>query len=179
MRIAFSTTLLVCLAVFYPVLAQDESPVETPAEKKFPRVDATDKKALGEHLGKKVTVFGLIKSTKDWDGGANFLNFDSREFMLVCFESEYANFPDGKPAKLYKGKHVEVTGYINEYKKKLQIKLTHPGQIKIVDPKKEAKEKAEADAKAKKEKADSKAKGDTQKEKPKPKKVDPKKYFCD
>ena len=172
MRAAFAALLLASLAVLFPSLAQDDAPKDTPAKKEFPRVDATDKKALAEHLGKKVTVFGLIKSTKDWDGGANFLNFESSEFMLVCFESEYANFPEGKPAKIYNGKHVEVTGYINEYKKKLQIKLIDPGQINIVDPK-----KRKADEKQK-EKSDPKAKPQEKKEKPKPKKVDPKKYFC-
>ena len=146
------------------------------APKAPPRVDAKDKVALREHLGKKATVFGRIKTAKDWDGGANFLNFDGGEFMLVCFESEYANFPEGKPAEIYRDKHLEVTGYINEYKGKLQIKLTNPGQIKVVDPAAEGKKKADeegADAEAKSGKSEK----DGEKKAP-PKKVDPKKYFC-
>ena len=159
-------------------LSQEEAAKETvdsgasaaKALRKLPRLDAKDKETLREHLGRKAIVTGLIKTTKDWDGGANFLNFDGRECMLVCFESEYANFPDGKPAKTYRGKHIEVTGYINEYKGKLQIKLTNPGQIKVVEPAAE-KKAPETQKKDETPKAE-------EKEKSKLKKVDPKKYFC-
>lgn len=144
--------------------AQDEA-----EQKTYERVDSKDEKALRENLGKKVTVFGLIKRVKKWDGGANFLNFDGDKFMLICFESEYPNFPDGQPADVLKDKNVEVTGYVNEYKGKLQIKLTHPAQVKIVEPVAVVDETAADDKK--KEKKD-------EEPKKKPGKVDPKKYFC-
>ncbi|MDA0812424.1 MAG: hypothetical protein O3C21_08585, partial [Verrucomicrobia bacterium] len=112
--------------------AQEELQEATDEQKTYTRVDTKDEKAIRENLGKKVTVFGTIKRTKKWDGGANFLNFDGDKFMLVCFESEYPNFPDGLPADTLLDKNVEVTGYINEYKGKLQIKLTHPAQITII-----------------------------------------------
>lgn len=150
--------------------AQDAAPSD---QKTYTRVDSTDEEALRENLGKKVTVFGVIKRTKKWDGGANFLNFDGNKFMLVCFESEYTNFPDGQPADLLKDKNVEVTGYINEYKGKLQIKLTHPDQVKIVEA-----EKPEAAAEKKGEQEDKKGKANAKEEEKKPAKVDPKRYFC-
>ena len=166
---AVAFTLTFCL-VTSALHAQDAA--DKAAEKTYPRVDTKDEIALRENLGKKVTVFGLIKRTKKWDGGANFLNFDGNKFMLVCFESEYSNFPNGLPATTLRDKNIEVTGYINEYKGKLQIKLTHPDQIKIIEPPKERAAAAEKkDGKeAKKEKAKEPA--------VKPKKVDPKRYFC-
>ena len=156
-----------------PVNAQDaqDKAAEPAAEKTYPRVDTKDEVALRENLGKKVTVFGLIKRTRNWDGGANFLNFDGGKFMLICFESEYPNFPDGLPAATLKEKNVEVTGYINEYKGKLQIKLTHPDQIKIIEPVKDAAAtEKNSDKDTEKRKAEEPA--------AKPEKVDPRKYFC-
>ncbi|MCB1097781.1 MAG: hypothetical protein KDN22_19570 [Verrucomicrobiae bacterium] len=165
-------TLITALAVNSPATLQAQDlPVD---EKTYTRVDTRDEKALRENLGKKVTVFGVIKRTKKWDGGANFLNFDGDKFMLVCFESEYPNFPDGLPADTLRDKNVEVTGYINEYKGKLQIKLTHPAQIKIVERVKADTEKKEGDA----EKDQGTKAEETKEPAVKPEKVDPKKYFC-
>ena len=164
---------LLCCVLVPTLAAQETEEIEGNGKKVYPRIDTKDESALRENLGKKVTVFGLIKRTKDWDGGANFLNFDGGKFMLVCFESEYANFPDGRPAHTLKDKHIEVTGYINEYKGKLQIKLTHPAQIKIIEPAAKTAEAEEGREDAQK------GKGKKSPAKPeKPKKVDPKKYFC-
>mgnify|MGYP002628047804 CR=1 FL=1 len=157
--------------------SQEESQEVADEQKAYTLVDTKDEKALRENLGKKVTVFGTIKRTRKWDGGANFLNFDGEKFMLICFESEYPNFPDGLPADTLQDKNVEVTGYINEYKGKLQIKLTDPAQIKLIEP---VKEDAAGD---KKKGDDAKAgegvkKDEAKEPAAKPKKVDPKKYFC-
>ena len=150
--------------------AGSDSAVQKPA---IPRLDATVEKALREHLGHKATVFGKIKRTKASDKGITFLNFEGYKFVLVCFESEYANFPDGPLETTMRDKYVEATGYISEYKGKLQIKLTQPDQIKIVQPPAPPSDSAEKDKQKKKKGTDSKDKKEA-----KPKKVDPKKYFC-
>ena len=85
-----------------------DKPAPAPSvSKEIPRIDAKDGEALREALGKEATIHGRITRTKDWNGGANFLDFEGGRFMLVCFESNYANFPKGRPAVIYRDKRVE------------------------------------------------------------------------
>lgn len=180
---ALALSLLVSVGAF----AQDE-------KAKPARIDAKDEKALRAAIGKRATVIGKIDRTKDWGGGANFLDFAGKKFSLVCFEPNYEKFVDekGKPSKpafLYKDKDVEVTGTIGEHKGKLQIKLTSPGQIKVLDAKEVAEKKAATSEKTEKSDGDKKKVAPTGKKdkalvkkvdstRKDTKKVDPKKYFC-
>lgn len=135
------------------------------------RVDADDEQALRENLGKKTIVCGLIQHAREWNGGASFLNFAGGKLLLVCFESEYVNFPGGRPAATMRDKRVEVTGYISEYRGKLQIKLTHPDQVRVINPAADAGNPPNVGGENE---------GNAKEPAPEasPAKVDPAKYFC-
>ncbi len=87
---------------------------------------------LRANLNKQVTVRGRVASTGQSRSGHQFLNFASSELTAVCYPEHVANFHDGKPAKIYRGKNVELTGKLELYKNKLQIRLRDPAQIRIV-----------------------------------------------
>jgi hypothetical protein len=97
------------------------------------RVLAQDVPALRTLAGRSVTVCGRVTGTAVSDSsGHHFLNFDNREFSVICFATDLGNFATGKPAELYKGRDVEITGVLERYREKLQIRLRDPAQIKIV-----------------------------------------------
>ena len=99
------------------------------------RIKASNVVSLRELVGQEVTVYGPIASTGASSGsGHNFLNFANSELTAVCFAPDVANFKAGKPADVYRGKDVELTGKVEVFRGKLQIKLSQPQQIKIVDP---------------------------------------------
>ena len=151
-----------------------EEPAEAPATNELPRVSAGDIEGVKKLIGKKAVVFGKVISANESEKvGMSFLDLDGGKFTVVCFKDNYSKFPDAQsPAKLYKGKTIEITGDIFEYRKggkgspQPEIKLTDPAQIKVIEAAKD--EKGGKDAKEKKE------------EKPKKeetKRVPAKKYF--
>ena len=93
---------------------------------------------LRENLGKIVTVRGRIATTGASRSGLQFLNFDNSELTAVCYPEHVAKFRAGKPVDLYREQHVELIGKIELYRNKLQIRLSAPSQIQIVDEKKVA-----------------------------------------
>jgi DNA/RNA endonuclease YhcR with UshA esterase domain len=130
-------------ALLPSVSAQDAQPA--PAVDAAPTVDANDDAAVRALLGKNATVFGLITSNHpSAKVGMTFIELAGGKFTVVSWKNSYAKFgPDG-PSKLYpKGQVLEITGTIEEYKGKLQIKLTDPSQAKVLPP-----PPAEGDAKA-------------------------------
>jgi hypothetical protein len=99
-----------------------------------PRVKAANVVALGELVGQRVTVYGRVGSTAtSRRSGAQFLNFESSEFSVVCLAADLPKFKAGQPADIFRGHEVEVTGTLERYQGKLQIKLTDPAQIKLAD----------------------------------------------
>jgi hypothetical protein len=146
----------------------------------LPRVSAGDIEGVKNLVGKKAVVFGKVISANEVEkSGTSFLELDGGKFTVVCFKENYSKFEGGQsPAKIYKGKDIEVTGEIFEYRGKTgkgspqpEIKLTDPTQIKVISAEKKDEGK---DAKDKKETAPE-GKSDAGKETPK--KVNPKKYF--
>ena len=107
-------------------LAKDEAPA-------VKRVKASNVVELRDHVSKRVTVYGRIESTGTASSGHNFLNFYGKQVAVFCHKNDVAKFKDGKPAALYKGKDVEITGVLSLYRSKLQLKLTDPSHIKIID----------------------------------------------
>ncbi len=97
------------------------------------RVLAQDVPALRTLAGRSVTVCGRVTGTAVSDSsGHHFLNFDNREFSVICFAADLGNFTAGKPAESYKAREIEITGVLERYRDKLQIRLRDPAQIKIV-----------------------------------------------
>ena len=119
--------LLAATGIFAPGCVAKE---EAPAAK---RIKATNVVELKDNASQRVTVYGRIESTGAASSGHNFLNFSGKQVAVFCHKDDVAKFTAGKPAELYKGKDVEVTGVLSLYQGKLQLKLTDPEHIKIVD----------------------------------------------
>jgi hypothetical protein len=106
----------------------------------LPRANALEEDAVRALVGKKSTITGKVTDTFESPKGMTFLNLDGGKFTLVAYKEAYANFEGGSPAKLYKGKTIEVTGEVFIYRAKgaskedpgkLEIKLKSPDQIKV------------------------------------------------
>ena len=169
MKLALLLTALACT----PLLRaaddkKDAAPAkeEKPADSKeaapvneLPRVSAGDIEGVKKLIGKKAVVFGKVISAKAVEkSGISFLDLDGGKFTVVCFKDNYSKFEGGQsPANLYKGKDIEVTGEIFEYKKggkgspQPEIKLTEPSQVKVIEA-----AKPDKDAKGSSDKKDSK-----------------------
>ena len=156
-------TLLLSALVFAPLLraaddkkdtapAKEEKSAETkdapaPAAAALPRVSAGDIEGVKKLVGQQAVVYGKVISARAVDRiGMSFLDLDGGKFTVVSWKDAYAKFPGGQsPAAIYKGKTIEVTGKIEEYKKgaasspQPQIKLTDPSQIKVIEDAKDAK----------------------------------------
>jgi hypothetical protein len=90
---------------------------------------------LRQRLGQVTTVTGYIERTSRSSSGHHFLNFGSSELSVVCFQEHVSRFKDWSPADEFKNKNVAVTGTIELYRDKLQIRLEAPSQIRIVTSK--------------------------------------------
>jgi hypothetical protein len=86
---------------------------------------------LRERVGQRIQVIGFIERTSRSRAGHHFLNFGSSELTLVCFAEHVAKFKDAPPAEAFKNQDVTVTGTIELYRGKLQIRLEDPSQIQI------------------------------------------------
>ena len=110
------------------------------------RILASHTAALRKQVGHEVTVVGRIARTGQSQGGMQFLNFADGELTVVCRSEDVANFQDGEPVEAYRGQDVEITGTVDLYRGKVQIRLREPSQIKV--------RKADEQAAAKSEPAD-------------------------
>lgn len=172
----------------------------------LPRAKAIEEDAVRALIGKKSIITGTVTAAFESPKGMTFLNLEGGKFTIVAWKESYEKFEGGSPAKLYKGKNVEVTGQVFEFRPKgaskddpgkLEIKLTSPDQVKILTPEaapkpedagkkddaKEAPDQKAPDPKKPAKEADAKpnAKPDTKTDAnsadAKPGAVDPKKYF--
>lgn len=96
-----------------------------------PRLAVNNSVELKKHQGQTVTVVGKISRATVSKSGHHFLNFYGSNLTVVCFKQELAKFDKGGPAKVYSNKEVHVTGKLETYKGKPQIKLTLPKQISL------------------------------------------------
>lgn len=116
------TLAIFVLAPAFILVAQDDA-----------KIAATDTETLKAREGDTVVVTGLIDRTGKAAAGINFLNFKDSEFVCVTFAQQVANFEDGAPADIFKGKWVEVRGKIEIFKGKPQIRLEDPSQITVIE----------------------------------------------
>ncbi len=103
------------------------------------RIRVSNVVSLRARVDKEVTVYGRVERTNKSRSGHQFLNFRDTELTVICRSADVANFKNGAPADRYRGKDVEVTGRLELYKEKLQIRLRDPRQIRIVQPETPAK----------------------------------------
>lgn len=120
-------SLLLLAGIFVHGVAAKEEAAKTK------RIKASNVVELRENASQRVTVYGRIESTGAASSGHNFLNFSGKQVTVFCHKNDVAKFKDGKPAEVYKGKDVEITGVLSLYQNKLQLKLTDPSHIKIID----------------------------------------------
>jgi DNA/RNA endonuclease YhcR with UshA esterase domain len=114
-------------------------------------IDASDKKAIDESMGKDVIITGQI-STAAWSSTGKVMNIefvDARESRLlaVVFERNREKLDEmfnGDLAKALTGAKVRLMGTLQEYggkseawKGRPQIIIDRPSQITIVEPAKE------------------------------------------
>jgi DNA/RNA endonuclease YhcR with UshA esterase domain len=114
---------------------------EAAVEEEAIAISATDTAALTANVGKQVIAEGVVVSAaKGPNDGARFLNFSDDTTGLSALIVP-AVYPDLKPLEEYEGKTVRVTGKLDPYKDKTQIRVSRIAQIEVV----EAPEPAAAD----------------------------------
>lgn len=128
---------ILVLALASAEAGAEEKPAEPPAAPAAPAVEpvkleSTDAAGIKAAVGKPAVVRGKVGKTRAWEGGITFLNLEGG-FTVVCFKKNLPNFPE-PPDKMCAGKMIEVSGKITEYKGKLQIEITKPEQVKVLDP---------------------------------------------
>lgn len=95
------------------------------------RVAANNAVELQKAVGKSIIVHGKVSRASVSKSGHHFLNFYSSKLTVVCFKSDLGGFPAGGPAKLWKEKEIDVSGKLELFKGKPQIKLTKASQVKL------------------------------------------------
>lgn len=98
------------------------------------RIDVTDWNTLRERVGQRVTVYGKISRATKSRAGDEFLNFAGSDLKLVCFRSDQRQFTDGTPVDRFADQDVEVSGLLELYQGRPQIRLKVPEQIRADGP---------------------------------------------
>lgn len=104
-----------------------------------PRVAANNSAKVKSLSGKTVTLFGKISRANQSKSGNHFLNFYSSDVTIFCAKKDAGKFKSGGPAKLFANKEIEVTGKLEDFKGKPQIKIVSPKQIQLANSKLAAK----------------------------------------
>jgi DNA/RNA endonuclease YhcR with UshA esterase domain len=136
MTAKFQLVVLTACLLFAPLARSQETavvtePVETAAVATITSLDATN------HIGKTATVCGTVTQTRFMSDSLNkytFINLDGRypdePFCIIIEQPDRINFSE-PPEITYRNKKVCVTGLIEKFKSKAQIKVKNPSQIKI------------------------------------------------
>ncbi len=130
----FPTVRLVCTAMAFAVLAFLTGPVHAAPEKVvLPLISATDATGLKAHVGQQVVVEGTVVSAgAGTNDGLRFLDFSAVEKRGFVAAVVPAVYPKLKPLETYIGRTLRVTGMLESYKKKTQIKVSRIRQIKVL-----------------------------------------------
>jgi DNA/RNA endonuclease YhcR with UshA esterase domain len=105
---------------------------EAAVEEAAVAISATDKAALTANVGKQVIAEGVVCCVAQGpNDGARFLNFSDDMTGLSALIVP-AVYPDLKPLEEYVGKTIKVTGKLEAYKDKTQIRVSRIAQIDVV-----------------------------------------------
>jgi hypothetical protein len=97
-------------------------------------IDATDIAVIDSKFGLRSTVIGKIsKITTLGSTGHKKINFENSEFYLFINKRVLDANPEWRPEAIA-GKRIQVEGEIAKYQDQLQIQISAPTQINIVDP---------------------------------------------
>jgi DNA/RNA endonuclease YhcR with UshA esterase domain len=156
--ICFAATALTSAVLSSLVRAADAPPADTSktqapaAELKI--IKPEDAK---DYEGQQVTVEFTVVGGRELDSGLCFLNSskdrdDPAGFTAFITKTGSAKFKENpataKPADLFAKKTIRVTGKIETYQKKFEIKVDDPSQITIVEEKPAEEKPAEGDKKS-------------------------------
>lgn len=94
------------------------------------KIPVDDAAALRDNVGKEVTVVGTVARTGKPVGGPQFLNFEGTEFTVVCLPGDLDRFAE-PPADAFNRKSLEVTGKVELYKGRLQMRIRNPSQVRV------------------------------------------------
>lgn len=102
---------------------------------KLPTVTVDNVAELRQRIGEEVIVTGTVSSTGQSSSGHQFLNFNAnRGFAVVVRSEDVKKFTDGKPSVIFKGKAVAMSGKLERFKDKVQLRLSSPSQIEVLKP---------------------------------------------
>lgn len=119
----------VMAALVIPVASLHAAPKKKAAA--VPVISVSNKELLKAHIGKEVAVEGVVVSTaKGTKDGMRFLNFSKAKTTGFVAGIVPAAYPKMQPLESYTGQSLRVTGTLEAYKKKTQIKVTKLSQIK-------------------------------------------------
>ena len=111
----------------------EEQTTEQTNQTSKPESVSTTSKSASKNIGKNAAVKGYVADVFK-NAKVAYLNFDGKfpknSFSAVVFKGDFSTFGD---LNRYRGKTVEVSGIITEYKGKPQIILKDPSQLKIVN----------------------------------------------
>jgi hypothetical protein len=120
------------LALLARAGGQDAAPGGVKATKAPPRVKASQSATLRDYVGQRVTVWGHVSRTGRSNSGHEFLNFDGSDVSAFIHKDDVAKFSRGGPAKQFENKTLEVTGLLEVFERRLQIRVREPSQIREV-----------------------------------------------
>ena len=126
------TVLLNLLAL--RAIAEDAKTNSVPKTEPPAKIMAAEAK---KHVGKNATVTGIVAEVNKAEKlvRLNFENaYPNQTFTAVIFSSNTNQFPE---VEKLKGKTVEVTGKIGEFRDRPQIILSNTNQLKVVEKKSE------------------------------------------
>lgn len=87
-----------------------------------------------KRIGQVVTFEGRIVAAKN-TGSVCFLNFHpdyKNHVAVVIFASDFHRFPDASPERAFQGRRVRVTGLVESYKGRSEVKVRDAGQIEVI-----------------------------------------------
>lgn len=97
-------------------------------------IDATDISMIDSKFGLRCMVIGKIsKVTTLGSTGHKKINFENSEFYLFINKRILEANPEWKPETMA-NKRIQVEGEVAKYQDQLQIQITAPNQINVVEP---------------------------------------------
>lgn len=132
------TTLLSLVSSLVVALALTVLAAE-PAKEAAPAAAAATltAKEAAQHVGENATICGTVVETAYLSKSTSkltFLNIDgahpNQPFDVVIADADRAKFTEA-PEVAYKGKKICVTGLIEKFKERPQVKVTDPKQITV------------------------------------------------
>lgn len=112
----------------------------TRADEPAPAPKEVDPASAGEHVGETCAIKMRIQSARRGDSPLCFLNSeadfrDKKNFTVVIFEAGLTKFKEAgiaEPEKHFDGKMIRVTGKVENYRGRPQIRVEEPKQIEIL-----------------------------------------------